>query len=1078
VAPEPDEPSSDRIWREDGVVTTPALVGREQQQRALAAAVDAAGAGAGGLLLVTGEAGIGKTALVAAGLGRARESGAIVAVGTCWDGDGAPGYWPWMQVVRALRLEVDAAAWARAEGEAGAGVGRLLGGAERPGVDTTAFEVVDAVTTLVTALAHDRSVVIAVEDLHWADPASVALLAALVAPARLGRLLLLATYRDDEVALAGHPLRHDLATLATRSTTIALRGLDADGCAAMLAGAGAGRESAVIDDLHRRSGGNPFFLQQLTQLWEAGGVTTATPAGIGAVVERRLARLPAAVATTLAAASALGPSFEPAVLAACVGVDEDEIVTHLAAARSAGLVAPDPPTGWRFVHDLVREALVEATPAGERRRRHAAAVRALQAVPPADGTIRATALAHHAVLALPEIPPAEAVDLLLAAAADASRRLAAEEAAGHLGRARSLLDAGDVRRLGIAVDLAAEQRRAGHLEASRSTYGAVLTEARVLGAAAVFAQAALGLHALGTLVHDDPRHDAVLAEARDLLLADREPRDSLLARVLGALVRNRVHQTELDRAGLDELSAEAVALARRSGDARTLAFTLLARHDAIWEPETARARLALTAEIAAAARAGDDPEMELQAIELEFAARMELGDPEAVRAVARYVELERRLNLPRCRYRALSRRATLATIQGRFDEATQLVDDTYTLGERIGEVDRDGVRCDQSWEIARLRGDVAAMDDIIERFAGDAHLVIIELGVALERGDMERVGELREQFIDLGVIWPRWARTIWWTTQAESAVARDDLDEAREVRKLLAAHAGGWAVLGGGVIVRGPVDHWLADLDLALGDADRAVAGYESARASAERFGARPWVVLARLGLARALRARGGPGDRADADLVIRAAAAEATALGMQGAVAALESLAIPTRRHGRFVRVDDVWTLELEGDVVRLPDAKGLRDLHVLVANPGRDISALQLLNPEAGAIGVAARRLGADAVLDERAKSEYRTRLAALDDQIDRALDRADDATAQRLDAERDALLAELTSATGLGGRNRRLGDDAERARKAVTGRIRDVLRRLADRAPDLADHLDASVVTGSSCRYDPIDGVDWET
>lgn len=1061
-------------------MTTPALVGRDQQLQALAAAVDAAEAGAGGLVLVTGEAGIGKTALVSAALAHARQADALVVVGTCWDGDGAPGYWPWMQVVRALRLEVDDAAWARAEGEAGAGIGRLLGGDGRASTDTSSFEAVDAVTTLVTALAHARPVVIALEDLHWADPASVALLAALVAPARLGRLLLLATYRDDEVALADHPLRRDLATLATRSTAIGLTGLDSDGCAALLAAAGL--ESATVNDLRRRTGGNPFFLQQLTQLWQASGVPSATPAGVGAVVERRLARLPAAVADTLAAASTLGPSFDPAVLAASLGADPDEIVTHLSEARAAGLVAPDSAARWRFVHDLVRESLIEATPAPERRRRHAAAVRALHAVPSASGTILATALAHHAVLAIPEIPVTEAVELLLAAAADASGRLAAEEASGHLGRARSLLDPGDPRHLAIALDLAAEQRRAGHLDESRITYQSVLTEAREQGAATAFAQAALGLHNLGTLIHDDSRHDALLPEARGLLLADPtlapQQRDALLANVLGALVRNRVHQTELDRSGLDELSGEAVALARRSGDARTLAFTLLARHDAIWEPETAHARLALTAEMAAAARDGDDPEMELQALELEFAVRMELGDPEAVRAVARYDDLERRLNLPRCRYRALSRRATVATIQGRFDDATQLVEDAYAVGERIGEVDRDGVLCDQSWEIARLRGDFAAMDGLLERFAGDLHLIIVEYGVALERLDIDRVVQLRQQVLDLGVIWPRWARTIWWTTQAESAIARRDLDEARQVRSLLAAHAGGWAVLGGGVIVRGPVDHWLASLDHALGDLGDAVAGYEAARASAERFGARPWVVHARLGLARALVDRNEPGDRTDADLVIQAATTEATALGMHSAVAALGAVAIPTRRLGRFLRDGDVWTLELDGEVVRLPDAKGLRDLHVLVANPGRDIAALELLNPEGGAIVMASRRLGADAVLDDRAKAEYRTRLAALDDDIARALDRHDDGTAQRLDAERDALLAELKSATGIGGRSRRLGDDAERARKAVTGRIRDVLRRLADRAPTLAGHLDAAVMTGTSCRYDPTDPVDWET
>jgi hypothetical protein len=154
--------------------------------------------------------------------------------------------------------------------------------------------------------------------------------------------------------------------------------------------------------------------------------------------------------------------------------------------------------------------------------------------------------------------------------------------------------------------------------------------------------------------------------------------------------------------------------------------------------------------------------------------------------------------------------------------------------------------------------------------------------------------------------------------------------------------------------------------------------------------------------------------------------------------------------------------------------DATSSREL---LARPGTDVSALALLAPsQLGEPGNAARRLGADAVLDERARSEYRRRLTQLDDEIESALARHADATAGRLERERDALLDELRRATGLGGRPRRLGDDHERARKAVTARIRDTLRRLDQRHPLLAEHLRAHVTTGGSCRYDPDPAVDW--
>jgi len=267
-------------------------------------------------------------------------------------------------------------------------------------------------------------------------------------------------------------------------------------------------------------------------------------------------------------------------------------------------------------------------------------------------------------------------------------------------------------------------------------------------------------------------------------------------------------------------------------------------------------------------------------------------------------------------------------------------------------------------------------------------------------------------------------------------------------------------------------------VDLLLGDLDAAVAGFDAARASAERLGARPWVVRARVGLAEARLRRGAPGDVDDARKTLAAAAAEAELLGMAGVLADIDRLAAPPTRRGRFVREGNIWTVELGGELVRLPDAKGLRDIRTLLARPGQDVSAVELLNPDGGDVVVATRRTGADPVLDDQARAAYRRRLDELDATIDAALARGDDAKAQRLDAERAALLTELRSATALGGRTRRLGDDAERARKAVTGRIRDVLRRLADDAPALAAHLDTAVVTGSYCRYDPAEPVDWET
>jgi hypothetical protein len=172
------------------------------------------------------------------------------------------------------------------------------------------------------------------------------------------------------------------------------------------------------------------------------------------------------------------------------------------------------------------------------------------------------------------------------------------------------------------------------------------------------------------------------------------------------------------------------------------------------------------------------------------------------------------------------------------------------------------------------------------------------------------------------------------------------------------------------------------------------------------------------------------------------------------------------------------VWRLGFAGELVHLPDAKGLHDLHLLLSSPDVEISAVELLDPAAGPQLVAARRMGGDPLLDEEAKVRYRQRLSELDDELDRAASRGDDRRVSALEAEREALLQELRAAAGLGGRTRRLGDEAERARKTVTARIRDVLRKLDQHHPLLAQHLRETVSTGATCSYSTqsTGSVDW--
>jgi hypothetical protein len=171
----------------------------------------------------------------------------------------------------------------------------------------------------------------------------------------------------------------------------------------------------------------------------------------------------------------------------------------------------------------------------------------------------------------------------------------------------------------------------------------------------------------------------------------------------------------------------------------------------------------------------------------------------------------------------------------------------------------------------------------------------------------------------------------------------------------------------------------------------------------------------------------------------------------------------------------DGIWRIEFNGADVHVPDLKGLWHLRELVARPHQPIPALSLIG---ASIDIPLPTADTGPVLDQQALIQYRRRLADLDDELDAAALRGDTARQAKGSAERDALIAELKRATGLGGRPRRSGSPAEKARLNVTRTIRHAINELASRAPDLAAHLEQSVVTGVSCCYEPAVDIAWTT
>ncbi|MGW3609879.1 ATP-binding protein [Micromonospora sp. NPDC005163] len=1123
-----------------------AIIGRDHPTGLLRAELDRAATSHGGLVLVTGEPGIGKTTLVTAAAREARQRGALVLGAACWDSDSAPGYWPWVQVLRGLQRSADD--WSVARPTAEPALAALLGETDTsseqagrtaswagvdPGgdiADREAFALYDAVTAALVAVSQHRPVVVVLDDLHWADPASLRLLAFAAQHTWFERLLLIGTYRDAEVESGEHPLRPLLMPLVTKATTVTLTGLSRDDVAALMART-AGREpdAGLVDEVHRRTGGNPFFIEQTARLWRADGTGGTVAPGVREAVRRRLAQLPAPVVEALTVAAVLGREFHRQVLAASAAAPVAQVDRLLDRAVTARLIVGRGGGRFAFAHDLVRETLYDGLSDEDRRARHAAVVRAVD--PPAElrDLLIPADLARHAYLAGAALDRARVTDLLVAAGRDAHARLAVDEAEVHFRRALEIVE-DRTKRVRILVEFGeVRYHHAGREEAGQLLAEAA-TLARTLDDPVLLARVALTVHRSRQVATNRSVEAAELVrEAYRRLIGEPDGAASV-----GTLIADLITATE--------------TIARRGRDDETLTFSLWARHDTTWGLGTAAARAALTSEIRDVARRTGDRETELWATSLRWVALLELGDPRFVEEFSSFVTGGDQDDLARYRIAATVDSGIIAAFRGDFAEADERFAFLTDLADP-GHAEFAFMGHHVLWSRLLLQGRFDEVDVLLDGLAPTdyPYRELLRAITAAERGDDETAVRLTAGIEAADIRYPRPVSPLWLRLRAQAAAAARDSQRCDDARAALAPHRGEWTVGLFGCDISGPVDHWLAVVDAAQERWDDAIAGFAAARDAADRMGSRPWSLIARAGLANALAGRGQPGDAATATALRAATARDATTLDMaqvlnrlagpaptaaatpavapsravapsqvvvpsrateqgqatapsrttaQGRGAAPGEIVEPGQAVGsgqavglrqvppagapveeyEFRRDGLVWQLAYAGAVVHLPDAKGLHDLHLLLSRPGSDVPAVELLDPAAGPELVAARRMGGDPVLDDEAKARYRRHLERLDEEIDRTAARGDDRKVAALDVERGALLDELRAAAGLAGRSRRLGDEAERARKTVTARIRDTLRKLDERHPALAGHLRESVSTGSTCRYLPPEPLPW--
>jgi hypothetical protein len=992
-----------------------ALVGRDFELRQADALLDRVASGRGCVALVLGEAGVGKTSLLGAMARHAAGRGFAVAIGRCAASE-APPFWPWPRVLRGLGIPDDAMT---------SPVGRVALFA-------------DAADRLERASAV-QPVFVAIDDLHWADESSLAL-ASFLAAATAGLRIALAFGARDDPAEATPALTDALAVLPADVLRLTLGGLDLAASSEVVRDVfGYTPPSALVEELHARTGGNPLFLQECARLLSghAGSSTASVPDRVRQVITRRLARL-SAPSYNLLTAAAVADDFDLDVLAALTDMTAAELVGALGEAVESRLLAVDD-DGHRFVHALIRETLLDTQPATRRADLHERAARVLERrLERWCGDGRA-ALAGRAAAHWAGVPGGRprAAQLAIEAARSAASQLAYDHATRLYVWSRQLGDDG----LETMTELGEAQVRAGQLAGGRETLAAAAERAAAERRGEALARAVLaagsGVGGYEVDVRDD-RQVALLHDALSLL-GDEESalRAACLARV--GLVDASLPIE--DRAAL---AGGAAAMAVRMGDLVGEVAALAARCDILSGPDHVDHRLATTARMVELARRHGDPVIVLLARRHRILALLESGRISLVdHEVAAYARTSDRLRLPLYSWMVPLWRGMRARMDGDQQRAAELCDEADALGRAAGSANADALVFTLRFAIARDRGSTAGMDGDVARATGgyegypaaDAMRAIHLMSAG--RVDQAR-GVLHRRMTDGIETIPRdseWIETLW--TLGDVAADLGEADAVETIHDALVPYAELWAVDGVGAACFGAVSHQLGRLSLVLG---RGAA-------------AREWL---------------GAAEHAH-----RAAGAEALALASAALRAERPSSRTgPSKAHGELRRDGPIWHVEWHGRATTVRHSKGILDIARLVERPGQEMHARELIVPGGGPHD----RGGTGPVLDDTAKRAYKQRLQDLEEDIDDATVNSDDARIARLQHERELLVAEISRAYGLGDRPRTTGDPVERARKAVGMRIVTAIRAIAASDPDLARHLDRSIVTGRYCSYEPESDTTW--
>ena len=658
--------------------------------------------------------------------------------GRCWEGGGAPPFWPWAQIIRALaegRDDQTLSAWL--------GVGAAMSprwsraspsdwkprcsGAPSLESDAARFYLFEATAGFLVHAASAQPLLLMLDDLHAADDPSLLLLQFLARQLRGVRLLVVGTYRDvedDRQPGVGDAV----GQLVREGQLIHLGGLERDEVKGLIAAlSGVAPSEANLSAVYETTEGNPLFVREAVRLLaiganleQPGRVGVPIPGSVRAVIQRRFAPLSADAVGVLSVAAVVGREFDLALLGPACELPAERVLDALSEAATLGVVTEDDGAvgRYRFSHSLMREVLYERLPIPARRELHRRVGEAIERVHGTGSEAPVAELSRHFAEVAAVGEAAKALAYARRAGERAMGMYAYEQAAAEYERALYAWRlAGSDERIGceLLLRLGAAQAKAGDYQLAEESCLQAAEISRRLRAPEQLARAALVLgerQVEGGLVSQ--QLVALLQEALDAL----GPQDSpLRGRLLARLSAEFTFSDETKQ--IESLSLEAVAMARRLADPAALRTALDARWMAVWGPDGLEERTALAEEILTQARETGNREMELDGYASRAASSLESGDTRAWADIAAHARLVEELPMALHRWRAATMRALRALMSGSFDEAEREADEAVALqtGRRNNVMFTHRVQVALlRWEQGRLGEFRPELQEVVDRF--------------------------------------------------------------------------------------------------------------------------------------------------------------------------------------------------------------------------------------------------------------------------------------------------------------------------------------------------------------------------